>query len=148
MNINKKVKIIRADYNKETGISTVTIDSRYGQFTGYARLHPQDADRESVFAGCEYAEIRANIKYMKTRRVESRIKLKTMKEFYVTISSMTGFIKDGIEARKARMLIHEYKKEVQYWTDMIASAEKSLRNKIELRDATVKKLESWTKENN
>ena len=61
------MKTIYSEYNKETGISKVIIGTECGHFTGISRLHPEDKDIESNFAGCHYAEMRALIKYMKRK---------------------------------------------------------------------------------
>ena len=37
-----KNKIIYSDYNPETGKSVVTIRNKFGTFTGYAFLHPDE----------------------------------------------------------------------------------------------------------
>lgn len=73
---------IKSDYNKETGLSKVTILTDIGAFDGYASLHPEDKDIESNFAGCRYAEMRANIKYMKMKRKIFEEQLKTLKSIY------------------------------------------------------------------
>ena len=62
-----KIKIIDTSYDTETKISTVIINTDLGKFTGKARLHEEDIDIESSFAGYNYAEARAIIKYMKEK---------------------------------------------------------------------------------
>lgn len=59
-----KWKIIKSDYNKETGISYVQISTKYGVFEGISKLHPDDKDIASEFEGCRYAEIRAVLKFL------------------------------------------------------------------------------------
>lgn len=138
------VKMIFSEFDEESGVSTVTLNSlRYGNFVGHAQLHPEDADHASAIAGCEYAEMRANIKYMKTRLKEVRIQLKTMENYYATISSMRGFNVDGVEARRARRQIYDYRREVQEWKDAIKSERKRLHDQIQLRDDTIAKLKTW-----
>lgn len=141
----KSVRMIHADFNYNTGISTVTINSRYGKFTGTARLHPADVDHPSEFAGCEYAEIRANIKYMKARKAECRVQLKTMQDFYNNIASMKNFNPNSWESKRIRKTIYGYEKQIKLWTDRIQSAEKMIRDHINQRDASISQMSHWTK---
>jgi hypothetical protein len=62
------VHLINSDYNEETGVSKVLIDTDLGSFYGFAKLHPEDSDYASKFTGCRYAEIRATIKYLKMKQ--------------------------------------------------------------------------------
>ena len=62
-----QMKTIASDYNEITGTSEVTVATDLGLITGYAYLHPDDAEIASHFAGCRYAEMRAGIKYMKLK---------------------------------------------------------------------------------
>lgn len=62
------VHLIKADYNENTGISNVMIDTDLGAFTGQAKLHDEDKDYASKYTGCRYAETRATIKYLKMKQ--------------------------------------------------------------------------------
>lgn len=73
---------IKSDYDTNTGLSKVTILTDIGSFDGYASLHPDDKDIESNFAGCRYAEMRANIKYMKMKKKIFEAQLKSLKSVY------------------------------------------------------------------
>ena len=73
-----KNKIINSTINKETGICTVTIQNKYGQFTGTAKCCPEDINEFSMYAGARYAEIRAAAAFAKERLKEEKIKLKTI----------------------------------------------------------------------
>lgn len=59
-----KVKLIESNYNSETGVSYAIIETDLGNFRGKAKLHPEDAAIASSFAGCQYAERRAVLKYL------------------------------------------------------------------------------------
>lgn len=61
------IKLLQSNFDEETGISSVTIGTDYGQFHATSKLHNEDLDISSSYAGCEYAEMRAIIKYMKKR---------------------------------------------------------------------------------
>lgn len=62
------VHLIKADYNENTGVSNVMIDTDLGAFIGQAKLHDEDKDYASKYTGCRYAETRATIKYLKMKQ--------------------------------------------------------------------------------
>lgn len=59
------IKTKNTSYDENTGISKAWIATDLGDFFGEAKLSPEDKDIASSFAGCEYAEIRAILKYAK-----------------------------------------------------------------------------------
>ena len=61
------IHLLNSNFDEETGISSVTIGTDYGLFTATSKLHSEDLDISSSYAGCEYAEMRAIIKYIKKR---------------------------------------------------------------------------------
>lgn len=73
-------KILNSDYNEETGISKVSIVSKYGEFSAIARLDPEDKELEydSAFFGCQLAEARCYIKLLKEKLKQERLMLKTL----------------------------------------------------------------------
>ena len=74
-----KTKIVDEKFNENTGVTTVTIQNKYGHFTGSAYCHPDDS--YSMFQGERIAVTRANIKYLKRRISLEKTKLKVLKEF-------------------------------------------------------------------
>ena len=60
-----KYKILEAHYNKETGISYVKIQSKYGIFSATSKIHEEDKLYESSFTGCHIAELKARRKSYK-----------------------------------------------------------------------------------
>ena len=52
-------KLMESHYLPESGESIAIIKTKYGDFAGYAKLHPEDFDIKSEFTGCAFAETRA-----------------------------------------------------------------------------------------
>ena len=73
------MKFLRGRFNKETGVSIVTLSDRYGRYTGVAILHPDDKNNASEYTGCSIAEQRAWIQALQNRRRRTKIKLNTIK---------------------------------------------------------------------
>lgn len=135
-----KTKLISANYDKNTGISIVKIQNKYGVFTGFSKLHKEDKKYESNFAGCACAEMKAKISYMKKRIEILKYQIKALEDFYKNISDSKHFKSDSYEARKIRRRIWELKEEKRKWINNKRSCQDSLLNMIEERDKVVKKL--------
>ena len=88
-----KTKILYSNYNTSTGVSTVTIQTKYGTFTGTAKVHPDDKDYSSSFFGCELAELRAGIKSLKAKLKKVNYQLEAI-ETCCKISPITVDILD------------------------------------------------------
>lgn len=74
-----KTKIVDEKFDEITGVTTVTIQNKYGHFTGSAYCHPDDS--YSMFQGERIAVTRANIKYLKRRISLEKAKLKALNDF-------------------------------------------------------------------
>lgn len=77
-----KNKILKCNYDKETGKSTITIACRYGEFSASAKVHEEDKPYASRFLGCEIAEKKALIKALKSHRKDLLIQKKELDYLY------------------------------------------------------------------
>ena len=50
-----KNKILESNYNKDTGVSTVTIESKWGTFTRSVVVQDEDKDIANKWDGCRFA---------------------------------------------------------------------------------------------
>ena len=50
-----KNKILESNYDKDTGVSTVTIESKWGTFTRSVRVQDEDKDIANKWDGCRFA---------------------------------------------------------------------------------------------
>ena len=62
-----KYSIIKAEYDNETGVSNITISSKWGTFSATAKVNEVDWDIRSEFTGLEFAEFKAYIKLLKAK---------------------------------------------------------------------------------
>ena len=72
-------KLFKYDFNPDTGISTVTLKSKRGLFTGTAKVHPEDKEAQSKFFGLHTAENKALRKLYKEELKREKIILETIK---------------------------------------------------------------------
>ncbi len=131
------IKLKSAEYDVNTGISTAIIKTELGTFTGTTKLHEEDKDIVSNFAGCEYAEMRAIIKYAKAKIQEQRIKVKTLENAKLTIEQLKGYEKNSPESRQIRKLyfielnkLNQYKERLEFLKSNLYTQMKDRRQKI------------------
>lgn len=72
-------KLFKYDFNPDTGVSTVTLKSKRGLFTGTAKVHPEDKEVQSKFFGLNTAEKKALQKLYKEELKREKIILETIK---------------------------------------------------------------------
>ena len=73
------MKIIDINYDPNTNITKVSLADKYGQYTGIAKLHPEDKYNYNHIVGGEIAEQRAFIKKLSEDIKRNRIMLKAIK---------------------------------------------------------------------
>lgn len=104
-----KLKTIASSYNPETGISTATVSTEIGIFNGLARLHPDDKEIASKFAGCEYAEMRAILKYAKEKIKIINYQLEPLEKIYNDLKNRKYFKERNTGVRLLQNEIKELK---------------------------------------
>lgn len=138
-----KNKVIKESYDKETGVCRITIQNKYGHFTGEAKCCPEDMDQFSTFTGSRYAEIRAAANFMKYKAKEEKIKLKAIQNLkkdlehyyagsypYAIPSKVLRFI--NLKLRDYTQAISDWENLYHYLEDTIKDQDKE-RQKILLR---------------
>lgn len=100
-----KWKIKNAVYDKEDGISCVTISTKLGLYDGVSCVHPDDMDIASEFEGCRYAELRAVISFFKDEINILKIKIETLQDLLTNYQSMKYYSdnKKEIKCLKSRL---------------------------------------------
>lgn len=109
----KSMKVIYSNFDETTGISTVTILTKIGEFTGTSKLHDEDKNISSSFAGCRYAEIRAIIKYHKKKLENINNQIKGLDDCRKIIENLKDYNEHSVENRKIRRRLYELKSEKQ-----------------------------------
>lgn len=121
-----KFQLKHSDFNQETGISKVTIATELGYFNGISKLHDEDQDIASNFAGCRYAEYKAIIKYIQTKKRYIKYQIKILQNIEKELINRKDYNKYSIENRKIRKNIYKLNNDIKLLDDKI----KSLSNKI------------------
>lgn len=135
-----KIKMIKSNFDEITGISEVTIATDIGEFSGTSKLHDEDRNISSSFAGCQYAEMRAVIKYMKRKIHDLDMQIKGLTDFQSSLKCRKDYNHISIENSKARRRIYELNKQKEIWEKRINSLyERMLRN-MEQREKIIEKI--------
>lgn len=113
------MKFISSSYNPETGISTVTMQHMGKKFVGTAKLHPDEKDKGSEYAGCYYAEIRATILALKYERKIAQIEADICRNFVKSLECYNKFNKNDNSAKTVYHLLNKKIKRVNDITDHI-----------------------------
>ena len=135
------MKFLYGYFHPETGESIVALANKSGTYIGQAKLHPDDKDNGSEYAGCRIAEGRAWIKYYKQEKRRCREKLETIKNLYKDIYR-------NCSKQTAQEVEHRFNLQIKYYTEklteskeIIKEIEKQLKNSIEVRDNIINKKE-------
>lgn len=134
------MKFISSDYDKETGISTVTIEYKKEKFTGTAKLHPEDKDSVSEVYGGTIAETRAIIKALKKERKVLIEEAEVCRKFIKACSQCKNWDKESSTAKVAYRQLNLKIKAANKKADEINNAYAYLIKKQNLREKTLKKM--------
>lgn len=131
------VELIHAAYNPETGISTATINTELGKFIGESKLHEEDKDIESTFAGCHYAEMRALIKYMKKHIEILKYEIKGIEKVEKAMMNKKEYLHNSSEARTLRKQKKILEKERDEWKSRVGSLHQKMYDMMKNRRKTL-----------
>lgn len=131
------MKLIYSNFDNKTGKSIVTLANKDGIYTGIAKLNPKDNDIASEFMGCNLAESRAWIKYLKAQKKKRRLQLKTIENLIKDFTSVQLYTPE-IDKR-FKIQIKYYKKDIQEIDESIKSIQDSINRRISARAKIVEK---------
>jgi hypothetical protein len=141
------MKLISSNYDKETGISTATISTPLGNFTGITKLHEEDKDIESNFTGCKYAEARAIAKYAKAHIKNLKLQIKTLENTIKVLESLKDYNKNSVEARAVRKQYFILQANLVDWIARVDSLEEKLYSEMQNRKQIINAIkEKYSKE--
>lgn len=139
------MKLTYSNFNSETGESVVILQNRNGRYVGKAKLHPEDREFASEFAGCRIAEQRAWLDFYKTELKKTKIQLKTLENIWNDII----WYCEKDEENYLRSILHfgyrifikikyyeKYKRELE---DNIVEVKKEIDDSIKTRDKIIQK---------
>ena len=135
-----KIKLTKSNFDEETGISNVVISTDLGEFNGTSKLHDEDRNISSSFAGCRYAEMKAIIKYMRQKIKNIQMQIKGLEDFQSNLATRADYNYNSIENSKARRRIFELKKQIISWNKKIDSLTARMLDMMTQREKIVKTI--------
>ena len=115
-----KTKIINESFDEKNGTTIVTIQNKYGHFTGVAMCHPDDSF--SPFQGERIAATKANIEFLKFRikqtKAESNGIKKLLSDFYYD-TNISSSVYVGPVWKHALVKLERYEKDIENFKDGI-----------------------------
>ena len=126
-----KTKIVDETFDEKSGLTTVTLQNKYGHFTGMAQCHPDD--EYSMFQGERIAATRANIEFCKFRIKQEKIKIKTFEEIRNDYIINSAFTVEYPYLYYFRKKIKRCIKKIEYYQDSIDILKSSIKKMDEER---------------
>ena len=136
MEIKKEYTIIKEDYDKETFLTTVTIDTQLGQFTGYSKPYDTDCKYPSMFHGNQMAITKALHKFAQKAIKLINIELRLLE-------SMTKEIKD-YNSFEAKIIKYRYNHALDQraeWGQLKKDVQKMFKDRDAARDIIVNRYQ-------
>lgn len=134
------MKFINSIFDKEKGTSEVTMEHLGQYFVGKARLHPDDKDKISEYAGCSYAEARATIAALKYERKLAKEKSENIRKFIKACECCKAWDSESPVAKVAYRQLNKYIQKVNHLTETINDMMFALEKSIWKRDVTIKAM--------
>lgn len=142
------MKFISSSYDEETGVSSVTMQHLGKKFTGTAKIHPEEKEKQSAYAGCNYAEIRATIQGLKYERKLAKAKADEAIDFVKSCECYAQFDKDSPSAKAMYRQLNQRIKKVNDLADEINNLYRSLEMFIKRREIILNAMERKAKKEN
>ena len=140
------MKLLYSYFFTATGESTVAIANRDGVYIGSAKLHPDDKNSASQFAGCRLAECRAWLQYLHKELSRQKLMLKTIQNLKRDIDLHSPNI-DQQTQRRINLKLRDYSNNIQSLKDDIKQLENKIKKDIEIRDSLLKRTKDINNDN-
>ena len=137
--------LISSYFNEETGKSIVEVKHKKRIYHGTARLHPEDMDKASKYAGCRFAEIRAEIKALKTEHRKEKEACEEIHKFVRACAQYKNFDETSPTAKAMYRQLHRRIKRVNDLADLINQKLQDLETTIKQKEIVGNALEKKTK---
>lgn len=136
-----RIKLIDSAFDKNTGVSYAKIQTDCGVFQAFSELHEEDKHISSSFAGCQYAEIKATIKYMKYKIKLLKERIKALENCKKALENKKNYNHNSEENRTIRKQIYILKKDLSKWEQKTKSLHQHMISLMERREKIIKRMQ-------
>ena len=133
------MKFLHEFFNKDTGVTVITLSDKYNVYTGEAKTHPDDKPYMNEFVGCRLAEKRAWLIFYKEELKRQTIKLQAIENLNNDIKhNVKGPIDPKIQ-RRINLKLRDYNNNIIELKNTIHDIKFNIKKDIELRDSLIDK---------
>lgn len=136
----ERINLVKAEFNVETGVSTVTIDTELGRFTGTSVTRAEDKPYISSYQGCKYAEIKAIRKFLRAQLKAQKIELQVLKSLRNAFDSSNKCFTQNREWKILLKAIYQKEDQIAATKNNIEKLSKHLLEMIKVRDDIVNRI--------
>lgn len=142
------LKLIKSNYDEESGISYVELNTDLGKFYGYAFLNKEeDADIASAYFGCELAEMDATLQYYNHKRYILAQGLEALYRFRVDLKRNPQYNSESFEFELLEKRIKQKENQKHLYDVMIKNLKKAIKIRPEQRIENIKLINQVLKKN-
>lgn len=127
-------------FDKETGITTCTIETNNKIYKGTAKCCDVDKDMMSPKTGSEIAYHRAMIQLLKDVKTSIALELKGLQRYYHIVNQSRHFNKENYMARMLYRQLQRYAHELSVLDNLIAEQQQQLTEWIKQKDEFYRKI--------
>lgn len=142
------MKLMSSYFNNITGESTVKVRHKKIDYFGVARLHPEDFEKASKYTGCRYAELRAEIKALKSEYKKEKEACEECRKFVKACSQYKNFDAESPTAKVMYRQLNRRIKRVNDLADLINKKLQDLEMAIKQKEIVSNALERKLKQKN
>jgi hypothetical protein len=139
--MNTKPTFVDSGFDEATGESWVTVALNHQFYVGRSKLLEEDKDKASKYAGCRFAEMKAELKALKDLRRIEKEKCDECKRFVKALECYKEFDKESKTARCVYRQLNKRIRNVNYLTELINKKREDFLIAINQRDIVVKAIE-------
>lgn len=142
------LKLIKSNYDEESGISYVELNTDLGKFYGYAFLNKEeDADIASAYFGCELAEMDATLQYYNHKRFLLAQGLEALYRFRVDLKRNPQYNSESFEFELLEKRIKQKETQKHLYDVMIKNLKKAIKVRPEQRIENIKLINQVLEKN-
>lgn len=142
------IKLIQSNYDEESGMSCVTLDTDLGKFYGYAFLNKEeDIEIASAYFGCELAEMDATLQYYNHKRFLLAQGLEALYRFRVDLKRNPQYNSESFESELLEKRIKQKENQKHLYDIMIKNLKKAIKIRPEQRIENIKLINQVLEKN-
>ena len=139
--MNYNIEFVDSGYSSSDGESWAKVKVDNKVFYGFSELLPEDRDKASKFAGCRFAELKAELKALKYLRRRKKKECEYYRKFVKSLGCYKDFDKNSPTAKCVYKQLNKRIKEVNKLTDAINAKREEFLIAINQRDLITKAID-------